>query len=140
MAKCEWCDIEFDPEEADYEFSERYHYLNYNNFKPCLCGNCAIQAIDDEVRGVYYETCESCKDEFDLFEHEKMIDKYYSEDSLDLTEMWDSLDGSVLCADCAIRAWSAMEDETHSDPIDSDLFPNGDKDEWEDYLEDGLEE
>ena len=66
MKKCEWCSKDIDREEEGDEFTCECSYLSYGNFRKCLCAECALQAIEDEVDGVYFETCEECGITFDL--------------------------------------------------------------------------
>ena len=97
MKTCEWCGIEFDPDEAEDMFIDEFPQLSYRNLTKCLCGNCAITAIEDQDDDVYIEECESCGARFDLFE---ACREFESEFSGDLLDQWD--DG-ILCAECAIR-------------------------------------
>lgn len=94
MAICEWCNKEFDPDEAEEYFNSEAGILIYQNIRKCLCGDCAVEAINDEVEGVYYETCENCGKVFDVFEDMHEL----SEEGISLYDCWDD---EILCADCA---------------------------------------
>lgn len=101
MKKCEWCDNLFDPDEAEYYFENETYNLSYSNVEKCLCGECAVKAIDDKVDGVYFETCENCGRKFDMIEDEWKFENHFSWDSgADLRDNWDE---QILCADCAIE-------------------------------------
>lgn len=58
MPKCEWCGKSYDKSDAESIFSMGTFCLSYANVRKNLCGECAIQAIEDEVDGIYYEICE----------------------------------------------------------------------------------
>ena len=101
MPKCEWCGKRYDREEADSIFSMETYCLSYSNVRKNLCGECAVQAIQDEVDGVYFETCERCGKEFDLIEESSEFDSNFSEaNGTSLRDYWE--DG-VLCGECALR-------------------------------------
>lgn len=101
MSKCEWCNKRFDKDEAELYFDSETFLLSYNHVRKCLCGECAVKAItEDLVDGVYYETCENCGIEFDLIEEEGRFDNQV--DGIDLRDAWRS-SGKILCADCAIK-------------------------------------
>ncbi len=99
MAVCEQCgkEIDFDFDRAEFESETN---LCYDNLRKCLCGECAVQAIDDEEDGVYFETCEKCGKTFDLIEAIGQFDEYFHWcGGTTLRDHWDS---EILCADCAI--------------------------------------
>ena len=99
MAVCEWCGVEFDSCEAADTF-EMETMLSYNNLRKCLCGDCAIEAIEDLVDGVYYETCEKCGKTFDLITESAEFDSHFSEaNGVGLRDLWDY---HILCCDCAL--------------------------------------
>lgn len=101
MAKCEWCDTVFDLDDAESIFTSETFCLSYANIKKCLCGNCAVQAIEDEVDGVYFETCEECGKEFDLITESNEFDSNFSEaNGTSLRDYWDD---KILCSDCALK-------------------------------------
>ena len=94
MAICEWCGKEFDPKEAEDYFNSEMGFLIYQNVRKCLCGECAVEAIEEEVDGVYYETCEKCGKVFDVFKDMGDL----SRDDISLFDCWVD---DILCADCA---------------------------------------
>ena len=100
MSRCEWCGKEFDREEADLYFGSETFLLEYDHLRKCLCGECAVQAVtEDLVDGIYYETCEKCGVEFDLIEEEGRFDNRV--DGIDLRDIWKT-SGNILCAECAM--------------------------------------
>lgn len=100
MNQCEWCSTTFDPEEADEYFTIETWLLSYNNVRKCLCGKCAVEAIESKVDGVYFETCEHCGRTFDLIEDESTFDNHFSwANGTSLRDYWED---QILCADCAI--------------------------------------
>mgnify|MGYP002626828949 CR=1 FL=1 len=118
MAKCEWCGKSFDTDEAEDYFESETWLLSYGNVKKCLCGECAVQAIEDQVDGVYFETCEKCGKTLDLIEDEGTFDNHFPwYNGTRLRDHWDS---QILCAECAI------------DEIESDSEDDGDYGEDED--------
>lgn len=99
MAVCEWCSATFDRDDAETTFSIETS-LNYDNLRTCLCGDCAVEAIEDEVDGVYFETCERCGKVFDLFEDSLTFSQNFSDCSG--TVLRDHWDHEILCCNCAI--------------------------------------
>jgi len=97
MAKCEWCGEKFDRVEAEEIFEDEFS-LDYSNIKKCLCGACAIQAIEDLVDDVYFEKCDSCGKVFDLIEEESDFEQVVS--GTTLRDYWGS---SILCKECALK-------------------------------------
>ena len=105
MAKCEWCGRNFDREDAADEFDQEYigWILSYSCFKPTLCYECACQAIEDEVDGVYFETCEECGTTFDFITEKSDFERRFpSYNGTTLTDYWDE-SHKYLCADCAME-------------------------------------
>lgn len=99
MAVCEWCGKEFD-NDFDRDTFEIETTLCYDNLRKCLCGDCAIQAIEDEVDGVYYETCERCGKTFDLIEDMGEFDRHFPwYNGTRLRDYWKS---EILCAECVL--------------------------------------
>ncbi len=96
MKKCEWCGKEFEISDAEDDFDREIGFFNYRNIKKCLCGSCAIDVFNEQVDGVYFETCELCGKEFDY-----ILDSHEFENATDtyLTDLWDS---QILCCDCAL--------------------------------------
>lgn len=97
MSKCEWCGNDFDPREAEEQFCSEYENLSYSQIRKCLCGDCAIQVIEDEVDGVYFENCEKCGCTFDLIEDQDRFTDMT--DGGDLQDYWSN---GIICCDCAL--------------------------------------
>lgn len=99
MAVCEWCgknfDIDFERDTFEIETN-----LCYQNLRKCLCGECAIQAIEDEVDGVYFEVCDRCSKTFDLIEDMGKFDSNFP--WYNGTRLRDHWRTEILCADCAL--------------------------------------
>ena len=107
MAKCENCNERFDRDEAASYF-EMETELSYDNLRKTLCGECAVQAIEDQEDGVYFETCEECGCTFDLIEAQSDFDTHF--DWSNGTRLRDYWDPKILCCDCAIeKAEEGME-------------------------------
>ena len=100
MAKCEWCHKEFNREDAEKDFSSYFSHLplSYDQIEKCLCGSCAIDVIEEDVDGVYFETCEECNRRFDYVEDNARFGR--EQDGL-LLDWWKS---GPICCDCAIEA------------------------------------
>ena len=111
MPKCEWCGKSFDSEEAADYFESEMGILTYSNVKKCLCGECAVQAINDLDDGVYFETCENCGLTFDVMEHKGIYADHFP--WYNGTNLYDEWGEKILCAYCAIDASDsrAAEDE-----------------------------
>ena len=119
MPKCEWCGKSFDLSEAEEEFVMEMGTLNYRNIQKCLCGACAIEAIEQEADGVYYETCEKCGKDFDLFIDMGVYSNHFSWDNgTNLYDQWRS-SNQILCADCAIEAYESEVDEEYDENNDA---------------------
>lgn len=59
-----------------------------------------MQAIEDEVDGVYYETCEECGKVFDFIEDSNEFGSHFNwYDRMDLRDCWRN---KILCCDCAV--------------------------------------
>ena len=128
MPKCECCGKRFDVEDAEDIFLEEYRVLSYQNFIKPLCGECAIEIIQDEVEGFYYETCEKCGKRFDYIE-ECGNYYHYSNGDTDLTDCWDD---QILCAECAIN----YMDDQYAKFRDFEEDDDDEEDYDEDYDED----
>lgn len=101
MKICEWCDMEFEIRDAEEEFNSEFWKFSYSNFRKCLCASCAIEAFNEEVGEVYFENCEKCGVEFDLFEEcTKFYNNFTPESGATLTDFWET---DILCCDCAIQ-------------------------------------
>ena len=98
---CEVCGKEFTFEDAEDEFNSEMFDLIYENITKCLCGSCAIDAIRDEVDGIYFETCEECGKHFDYIEESGNFSSNFSWCSG--TTLKDYWDGGVVCCDCAMK-------------------------------------
>ena len=84
----------FNEEDAAETF-ENECLLKYERIRKYLCGDCAVQAIEDLVEDVYYETCDRCRKTFDLIEEE-----YEFEQMVSGTTLRDYWNPSILCAEC----------------------------------------
>ena len=99
MSTCEWCGKDYIPEDEEAEFVEEYPWLSFSGFRKNLCASCAIQAIEEEIDGVYFEQCEKCGREFDLFDAKaRFMNLCDGDDGAELTDYWKE---GPLCADCA---------------------------------------
>ena len=99
MAVCDCCKNEFDLD-FDRETFEIETLLCYQNLRKCLCSDCAIQAIEDQDDGIYFETCERCDRTFDLFEEMSRFDSHFPwYNGTRLRDHWGS---GIICSDCAI--------------------------------------
>lgn len=102
MKTCTWCGKEYDEDEADLIFDDCR--LSYWSLRIPLCGQCANEAVDNAVDGVFEECCEKCGTEFDPFLDSSKYDSAFSEcNGVSFMDSWDFA-GQVLCADCAIEA------------------------------------
>lgn len=79
MVICENCKKQFDPEGAASIFVIEESDLSYSNLRKKLCGECAIDAIESDEDGVYFETCEKCGHEFDLISEQFRFDSHFDE-------------------------------------------------------------
>ncbi|MBR6357644.1 MAG: hypothetical protein IKR99_05755 [Lachnospiraceae bacterium] len=120
MKVCEWCGATFDPEEAEEYFDDNTFGLSYGNVKKCLCGECAVQAINDCVDGVYFETCEKCGQEFDLIIDEGEYASHFGFGSATLRDSWQE-HYQILCADCAYKVWEEEHNEFESENEDDEV-------------------
>lgn len=101
MSRCEWCGKEYDRDEAERIFSSETFCLSYSNIRKDLCGECAVEAIENEVDGVYFETCEECGKEFDPIEESSEFDSNFGwANGTSLRDYWDD---KILCAECALK-------------------------------------
>ena len=107
MAICECCGNEFDKKEAESYFISECGMFSYDNFKKCLCGKCAVDAIEDCENYVYYEKCEECGKEFDLAEDESRFAEHFP--WYNGTRLRDHWDNKILCADCALELLDDLE-------------------------------
>lgn len=97
MQKCEFCGKTFSAEEAEREFADEY-IMPYSNFRKTLCGKCAISAMDNYEKGVYFMNCESCGKLFDLnYDEEKCVDILLEKEEYDLINFWTTRN---ICLNC----------------------------------------
>ena len=69
--------------------------------KKNLCGECAVQVIEDEVDGIYFERCEECGKEFDLIEESGKFSSNFSyANGTCLRDYWNP---TIICCDCALK-------------------------------------
>lgn len=100
MRKCKLCGEEFDVIETQKDF-DYVTALSYMKIKPDMCFRCALEAVETKAKGVYFETCDRCGEEFDLFEDEERFENAYSTfEEETLEEQWQPL---TLCSDCALE-------------------------------------
>ncbi len=92
---CDSCGNSFDPADAEVLFNIEEPLLDYSCFIRCLCSNCAVQAIKDEVTDTYEETCISCGKKFDLGSDQC---EFAAEYDASLSEFWEE---GPLCFECA---------------------------------------
>ena len=116
MPKCEWCGKSFVLSEAEDDFEMEMEILSYSNIQKHLCGACAIEAIEQNVDGVYFETCENCGKSFDLILDKSAYSNHFSWDNG--TSLYDQWDDQILCAECAIEAYEARVDEEYDEDND----------------------
>ena len=101
MPTCEWCGEEFDYDDARMTFENNTWRLSYENIRKCLCGDCALRVINEEISGEYYEYCEKCGGSFDFITERQRFAMNFP--VCNGTELRDHWDGRVLCSDCAIE-------------------------------------
>ena len=67
MAICERCGMNFDLSFADLEFdaSSETYPITYSHVRPCLCFDCALDALRSQDEDVFFFTCDRCGKEFD---------------------------------------------------------------------------
>ena len=112
MAICEWCGETFDPEEAEEYFNDYMGLLSYEHITKCLCGKCAVEAIEGEVPDVYYVTCEKCGKTFDYCEdYGEFAWTVSPERESRLFDYWYD---QILCCECALEL-DSLEQETIDD-------------------------
>lgn len=121
MRKCESCGKRFDPEDAEDYFIEETFLLSYDNLKKCLCGECAVKALEDKEDGIYYETCECCGKVFDLvFDEEEFASHFSWCNGTSLRDYWDD---KIRCADCALMAAESDDSDENYDFDDDSESP-----------------
>ena len=114
MRICDWCNESFDYDEAVdiFDSEEGILCLSYSNIRPCLCGKCAVQAIEDKVDDVYYENCSNCGRSFDLIKGIAEFETYTGE------TYSDCFDCNYMCPQCATIEY----DSENLEEQDEDLF------------------
>ena len=101
MPICEDCGVRFNKDEAEEYFEINTHLLCYDNLNKCLCGECAVNAINMNLEDTYFEVCEKCGKKFDLIEEESNFSSHFPwYNGTDLRDYWIS---QILCANCAIE-------------------------------------
>lgn len=106
MPICEWCGKEFEESEATDEFEIECGLYSYANVQKCLCGACAIQAIEEQVDGVYFEVCEECGKTFDVIVDSSAFDQHFNYcNGTSLQDYWSE---KILCSDCVL---SSIDDD-----------------------------
>ena len=100
---CEHCGKEFDEDDAQEIFEgttlKRYDYLIKT-----LCGECAVQAIDDKEDGVYLELCENCGARFDPFIDEMEFQRQTGDDGVEI-----DMFGKYLCLNCSLEEYENFD-------------------------------
>lgn len=97
MQKCECCGKAFSEEEAKREFADEY-IMSYSNIRKKLCGKCAINAMDNYEKGVYFVNCERCGKLFDLNkEDEECLDSLLDKEEYELINFWTQ---RMICLNC----------------------------------------
>ena len=106
MEICDRCGKRFDEDEAESAFVIEFYDLAYHNLRGNFCGDCAIEIIEDKEDGMYFETCEQCGCNFDLFEEESKFDNMHNWcNGTTLRDFWKDL---IRCADCAMEKEDEM--------------------------------
>ena len=99
--RCERCGKFFNYASSADSF-ETATMLSYDNLKPQLCGSCAIEAVESQEEGVYYETCEVCGRRFDFIEEASNFELAHPYgNGTKLSDTWDP-SKRIMCCNCAI--------------------------------------
>ena len=123
MDTCSRCGKEFDSYDARDFFESETFKLSYDNFNCCLCGDCAVEVIEDKEEGLYYESCEKCGKTFDLIRDESEYESHYSSyNGTDLIDCWGEYN-QVLCAECALE----LDEESYYDENEDDEYDEYDE-------------
>lgn len=105
MPKCVYCGRNFDKEEAE-DYFEIETCLEYSRLTIRLCGECAVQVIESEEEGVYFETCERCRKTYDPAVDKVEFERHLSwDDGLSFTSF-----NEYLCAECALEEIATLEE------------------------------
>lgn len=94
MSVCEYCGQEFEEDEAELTFESECP-KSYRQLTKTLCADCAIEAIENEENGVYYEICDNCGTQYDPFELESELMCASTDDDV-TSDMFDE----CLCFNC----------------------------------------
>ena len=100
MPVCSRCGKHFNREEAEERFGCDHPNLDYDHFQGTFCGDCAVEIVDNEEDGYYFEECDRCGKRFDLFADESDFMMRNWGYSGGLREAWSEF-RYLLCADCA---------------------------------------
>lgn len=120
MAKCEWCGVKFDSEEAKEVFESYSVLWKYSQIRPCLCGDCAVKAEDEEIEETLFVNCPKCGKEFDLYEAVHVFDLSHDDAStFDL--------GDYYCEDCAEEEYEKYINDETGRPDYLDEFDDDDE-------------
>ena len=92
--KCEVCGKKINVEEERENF-EIETSKSYDNLAKKLCAECAMELIEDEVEGIYFEYCEECGKKYDFIYTENEFKWQHSDDP------GAAITGKFLCLDCA---------------------------------------
>ena len=98
--KCEECNEEFDYEYAEGLFAEENPLRNFENFRRCLCSECANMMLEDMVEGEYFEICDNCGVKFDFAEASHEFETVSG--GVELTEI-----SYTLCPRCAMAEFES---------------------------------
>ena len=101
---CDCCGKEFDEKRCIRCFSDG-DLINYDFLTKCLCAECAIEAIDDEDDGIYYEVCDNCGSRFDPFAAELELQRRTGDYGVEI-DMY----GKYLCHNCALDEYRTRND------------------------------
>jgi hypothetical protein len=98
---CERCGKKFDEHEAADFFGEET-LKDYSLLTECLCGECAVEAMDNK-ESIYFEECADCHSQFDPFEVELELCSRTHDEGAEL-DMFDR----PLCLDCALCEYDKL--------------------------------
>lgn len=102
---CERCTKKFDEEEAREEFESKMPSKSYDNFEKRLCGECAIDAINNIESGIYFEYCERCGKKYYPADDDSKFESMHSNEYGTYADISD-LTSELLCLDCAIDEYN----------------------------------
>lgn len=100
---CERCGKEFDEDDAREEFEDETG-KSFDYLTKTLCGDCAIQAINDKEDGVYLELCENCGARFDPFIDEMEFQRQTGDDGVEI-----DMFGKYLCLHCSLEEYENFD-------------------------------